>query len=257
MGCPGEDADGVVTAVDFLGELELNGEVHVGDKVVVIGGGFTAMDACRTSIRKGAAEVTCLYRRSRKEMPAHVTEVDEAEEEGVKLELLCAPVRVITDADNKVTGIEMQRMELGEPDASGRRRPVPVEGSEFVIECDQVIAAIGQFPKLDGTSEEQGVKRTKWRTIQVNDWTFQTEDPRVFAGGDVVLGAQTVIQAVAQGKKAAWSMDAYLRGEDMARASRSRSPSSRRRRSSTRSASATTSTRASRAWPRSRRCSST
>jgi formate dehydrogenase major subunit len=221
MGCPGEDADGVVTAVDFLGELEVTGDVHVGHKVTVIGGGFTAMDACRTSIRKGAAEVTCLYRRSRKEMPAHVTEVDEAEEEGVKLELLCAPVRVIADAANKVTGIEMLRMELGEPDASGRRRPVPVEGSEFVIECDQVITAIGQYPKLDGTSEEQGVKRTRWRTIQVDDWTFQTEDPRVFAGGDVVLGAQTVIQAVAQGKKAAWSMDAYLRGEDMGAVSRS------------------------------------
>ena len=221
MRIPGEDADGVVTAVDFLGELEVTGDVHVGDKVAVIGGGFTAMDACRTSIRKGAKEVTCLYRRSRKEMPAHVTEVDEAEEEGVKLELLIAPVRVLTDEQNKVTGIEMQRMELGEPDASGRRRPVPIEGSEFIIECDQVIAAVGQYPKLDGTSEEQGVKRTKWRTIQVDDWTFQTEDPRVFAGGDAVLGAQTVIQAVAQGKKAAWSMDAYLRGADMTEVSRS------------------------------------
>ena len=216
MGIPGEDAEGVVTAVDFLGDLELNGEVHVGDKVTVIGGGFTAMDACRTSVRKGAKEVTCLYRRSRKEMPAHHTEVDEAEEEGVKLELLCAPVRVITDAANKVAGIEMLRMELGEPDASGRRRPVPIEGSEFIVECDQIIAAIGQYPKLDGTSEEQGVKRTKWRTIAVDDWTFQTADPRVFAGGDAVLGAQTAIQAVAQGKKAAWSMDAYLRGADMA-----------------------------------------
>ncbi len=151
-------------------------------------------------------------------MPAHHTEVDEAEEEGVKLELLCAPVRVRhRRRRTRSTGIEMQRMELGEPDASGRRRPVPVEGSEFVVECDQVITAIGQYPKLDGTSEEQGVKRTKWRTIQVDDWTFQTDDPRVFAGGDVVLGAQTVIQAVAQGKKAAWSMDAYLRGVDMAR----------------------------------------
>ncbi len=220
MGIPGEDADGVVTAVDFLGELEINGAVHVGDKVTVIGGGFTAMDACRTSVRKGAKEVTCLYRRSRKEMPAHHTEVDEAEEEGVKLHLLVAPVRVLTDDANKVTGIEVQRMELGEPDASGRRRPVPVEGSEFVVECDQVIAAIGQYPKLDGTSEEQGVKRTRWRTVQVDDWTFQTDDPRVFAGGDVVLGAQTVIQAVAQGKKAAWSMDAYLRGVDMAEVSR-------------------------------------
>ena len=216
MGIPGEDAEGVVTAVDFLGDLELNGEVHVGNKVTVIGGGFTAMDACRTSVRKGAKEVTCLYRRSRKEMPAHHTEVDEAEEEGVKLELLCAPVRVVTDAAHKVAGIEMLRMELGEPDASGRRRPVPIEGSEFIVECDQIIAAIGQYPKLDGTSEEQGVKRTKWRTIAVDDWTFQTADPRVFAGGDVVLGAQTVIQAVAQGKKAAWSMDAYLRGADMA-----------------------------------------
>jgi len=112
-------------------------------------------------------------------------------------------------------------MELGEPDSSGRRRPVPVEGSEFVVECDQVIAAIGQYPKLDGTSEEQGIKRTRWRTIEVDDCTLQTEDPRVFAGGDVVLGAQTVIQAIAQGKKAAWSMDAYLRGEDMAEVSRS------------------------------------
>jgi formate dehydrogenase major subunit len=148
-------------------------------------------------------------------MPAHHTEVDEAEEEGVKLELLCAPLRVLSDDANRVTGIEMQRMELGEPDASGRRRPVPVEGSEFVVACDQVITAIGQYPDLDGTSEEQGVKRTKWRTIAVDDWTFQTDDPRVFAGGDAVLGAQTVIQAVAQGKKAAWSMDAYLRGLDM------------------------------------------
>jgi len=220
MNIPDEGADGVVTAVDFLGELEITGSVHVGEKVTVIGGGFTAMDACRTSMRKGAKEVTCLYRRSRKEMPAHHTEVDEAEEEGVKLELLVAPVRVMTDDANTVTGIEVQRMELGEPDASGRRRPVPVEGSEFVVECDQVIAAIGQYPKLDGTSEEQGVKRTKWRTIQVDDWTFQADDPRVFAGGDVVLGAQTVIQAVAQGKKAAWSMDAYLRGVDMPDVSR-------------------------------------
>ena len=221
MNIAGEDASGVVTAVDYLGDFERDGAVHTGKKVTVIGGGFTAMDACRTAVRLGAEEVTCLYRRSRKEMPAHHTEVDEAEEEGVKLELLCAPLRVLTDDGGQVRGIEMTRMELGEPDASGRRRPVPVEGSEFVVECDQVIAAIGQYPKLDGTSEEQGIKRTRWRTIEVDDCTLQTEDPRVFAGGDVVLGAQTVIQAIAQGKKAAWSMDAYLRGEDMAEVSRS------------------------------------
>jgi NADPH-dependent glutamate synthase beta subunit-like oxidoreductase/formate hydrogenlyase subunit 6/NADH:ubiquinone oxidoreductase subunit I/ferredoxin len=220
MGVESEDADGVVTAVDFLGELELNGTVHVGEKVTVIGGGFTAMDACRTAVRMGAGEVTCLYRRSRKEMPAHHTEVDEAEEEGVRLELLTAPVKILTDDAGKVIGIEMLRMELGEPDASGRRRPVPIEGSNYIVECDQVITAIGQFPKLDGTSEEQGVKRTKWKTIGVDQWTLQTEDPRVFAGGDAVLGAQTVIQAVAQGKKAAWSIDAFLRGEEMTQVSR-------------------------------------
>ncbi len=216
MGIPGEDAKGVVSAIDFLGELERTGHVHVGHKVAVIGGGFTAMDACRTSVRKGAEEVTVLYRRSRKEMPAHHTEVDEAEEEGVRLELLTAPVKVLTDDEGKVSGIEMVRMELGEPDASGRRRPVPVEGSNYVVECDQVIAAIGQYPKLDGTAPEQGIQRTKWRTIQADEWTLRTENPRVFAGGDCVLGAQTVIQAVAQGKKAAWSIDAFLRGEDMA-----------------------------------------
>ena len=216
MGVPDEDSAGVVTAVDFLGDLELNGTVPVGDKVAVVGGGFTAMDACRTSVRLGAAEVTCLYRRSRKEMPAHHTEVDEAEEEGVKLELLVAPVRVVANDAGAVCGLECIRMELGEPDASGRRRPVPVEGSEFIVECDQVITAIGQYPNLDGTSAEQGVQRTRWRTIQVQDRVLQTDDPKVFAGGDAVLGAQTVIQAIAQGKKAAWSMDAFLRGDDMA-----------------------------------------
>ena len=214
MGIEGEDADGVVAAVDFLAELELTGDVHVGKKVAVIGGGFTAMDACRTSIRKGAKEVSVLYRRSRKEMPAHKTEVDEAEEEGARLEILTAPVKILTDDANKVVGIEMLRMELGEPDASGRRRPIPIEGSNYTVACDQVITAIGQFPNLDGTAPEQGVQRTKWKTVRVDDWTFQTDDPRVFAGGDCVLGAQTVIQAVAQGKKAAWSIDAYLRGED-------------------------------------------
>jgi formate dehydrogenase major subunit len=215
MGIPGEDAEGVVTAVDFLGDLELNGEVHVGNKVTVIGGGFTAMDACRTAIRLGAKEVTCLYRRSRTEMPAHHTEVDEAEEEGVRLVLQVAPVGVLTDDAGKVHGIEMIRMELGEPDASGRRRPLPLEGSEFVVACDQVISAIGQFPELAGAGEAEGLAHTRWRTLAVDDWTLQTADPRVFAGGDAVLGAQTAVQAIAQGKKAAWSMDAYLRGDDM------------------------------------------
>jgi formate dehydrogenase major subunit len=215
MNVPGEDAPGVVTAVDYLGELEREGAVATAARVAVVGGGFTAMDACRTAVRQGAAEVTCLYRRSRTEMPAHHTEVEEAEEEGVRLELLCAPVRVITGTDGSVSGVEMVRMELGEPDASGRRRPVPLEGSEFVVACDQVITAIGQHPLLEGAGEAQGIGHTRWRTIGVADRVLQTDDPKVFAGGDAVLGAQTVIQAVAQGKKAAWSIDAFLRGDDL------------------------------------------
>jgi len=220
LGCKGEDSPGVVTAVDFLGDLERDGTVACGNKVTVIGGGFTAMDACRTAVRLGADEVTCLYRRSRKEMPAHHTEVDEAEEEGVRFVLQVAPVHVLTGDDGRMHGIEMIRMELGEPDASGRRRPVPLEGSEFVVECDQVISAIGQYPQLDGAGEAEGLAHTKWRTLAVDDWTLQTADPNVFAGGDAVLGAQTVVQAIAQGKKAAWSIDAYLRGVDMAEAAK-------------------------------------
>jgi formate dehydrogenase major subunit len=216
MNVPGEDAPGVVTAVDFLGDLELQGSVPVGRKVAVVGGGFTAMDACRTAVRLGADEVTCLYRRSRKEMPAHHTEVDEAEEEGVRLELQVAPVRIVTDDAGAVCGVECVRMELGEPDDSGRRRPVPVADSEFTVACDQVISAIGQYPKLDGAGVEQGIMRTRWRTIAVADRVLQTDHPKVFAGGDAVLGAQTVIQAIAQGKRAAWSIDAFLRGDDLA-----------------------------------------
>ena len=220
MGIDGDDAEGVVAAVDFLGELELTGDVRVGDKVAVVGGGFTAMAACRTAIRKGAGAVTCLYRGARDEMTAPATEVDEAVEEGVQLELLAAPLRILVDGEHKVTGIEVQRIELGEPDASGRQRLAPVEGSEFVVACDQVIAAVGQFPILDGAGAAQGVKRTEWQTVEVDDVTFQTDDPRVFAGGDAVLGGQTVIQSVAQGKRAAWSIDAFLRGCDMPRVSR-------------------------------------
>ena len=220
MGIDGEDADGVVAAVDFLRELELTGEVHVGAKVAVVGDGFAAMDACRTAIRKGAREVTCLS-------AAHATRCRRTRPRSTRPKKKacgssCWRRRCASWSTPRasVSGIEMRRLELGEPDASGRRRPVPVEGSEFVVACDQVIVAVGQFPRLDGTSEEQGVKRTASQTVEVDEVTFQTDDPRVFAGGDMVLGAQTVIQAVAQGKKAAWSIDAFLRGLDMREVSR-------------------------------------
>ncbi len=153
-------------------------------------------------------------------MSTPAAEIDEALEEGVRLEPLAAPVRVVVNAKGRVSGIEMRRLELGEPDGTGGRAPTPVEGSEFVVACDQVIVAVGQFPVLDGASEEQGVKRTARQTVAIDEVTFQTDDPRVFAGGDVVLGARTVIEAVAQGKKAAWSIDAFLRGADMREVSR-------------------------------------
>jgi len=220
MGVPGEDADGVRSASGYLEELERTGMVHAGRRVAVIGGGYTAMDAVRTAVRHGAEEVTCFYRRSRKEMPANLHGVDEAMDEGVKFELYTQPVRVVSDDQGKVVGLEMARMQLGEPDASGRRRPEEIQGARYVHECDQVLVAAGQYPLLEGTSQEQGIGQTNWRTVKVDEHTLQTDNPRVFAAGDVVLGAQTVIQAIAQGKKAAWAIDALLRGQDMAQVTR-------------------------------------
>jgi NADPH-dependent glutamate synthase beta subunit-like oxidoreductase/formate hydrogenlyase subunit 6/NADH:ubiquinone oxidoreductase subunit I/ferredoxin len=220
MDIEGEDADGVRSASGYLEELELTGSVLTGKHVAVIGGGYTAMDALRTARRLEAEDVTCFYRRDRLQMPAHLHGADEAEEEGVRFEFYTAPVRVVTDHMGRCSGLEMVRMELGEADESGRRRPIPIEGSNYVHPCDQVLVAIGQYPVLDGTAPEQGIRHSRWRTIEVDEHTLQTENPRVFAGGDCVLGAQTVIQAVAQGKKAAWSIDAMLRGDDLADVSR-------------------------------------
>ena len=188
--------------------------VGKGNRVVVIGGGFTTFDCARTSRRLGA-EVTVVYRRSRKEMGAHYSEVDDAEHEGIKLEFYSAPVKII-EKNGRVGGIEFQRMALGEPDASGRRRPMPVEGSNFTIECDTVIPAIGQIPVLDWIDRDTGVRRSKRETIITNG-ALMTDRPGVFAGGDAQMGTRTVIECVAQGKLAAKAMDRYLAGDDMAR----------------------------------------
>src|SRR5207245_5752104 len=183
-------------------------------KVVVVGGGFTTFDCARTSRRLGA-EVTVVYRRSRREMGAHYSEVDDAEHEGIRLEFFASPVKIV-EKNGRVGGIEFQRMALGEPDASGRRRPVPVEGSNFTIECDTVIPAIGQLPDLDFFEKEPSVRKTKRETIVTNG-ALMTDRPGVFAGGDVQMGARTVIECVAQGKLAAKAIDRYLAGDDMAR----------------------------------------
>mgnify|MGYP005846875107 CR=1 FL=1 len=215
----GEDLPGVWHAVEMLRRVALGEKVEVGRRVVVIGGGFTAFDAARTSRRLGAEEVTVVYRRSRKEMGAHHTEVDDAEHEGVRLEILAGPTRVI-EKDGRATGVEFMRMQLGEPDARGRRKPVPVPGSEFVVEADTVIAAIGQVPDVECLQGEDELKINERRCIVADPDSYATGRKGVFAGGDALSGAATVIQAVAAGKRAAKAIHAYLLGEDVEQVAR-------------------------------------
>jgi formate dehydrogenase major subunit len=217
LGVPGEDAEGVLDGLEYLriATLGLPYPGHAGKRVVVIGGGFTSMDCTRTSIRQGASEVTLVYRRDMKDMPAS-NEVHEAIEEGARAIFQAAPTRVVTDENNRVTGVEFQRMRLGEPDASGRRRPEPMPGTEFVIECDRVLLAIGQGPDLSWLARgADGVTATKNRRLAADAVTFTTDRSGVFGTGDVRLGASTVVQAVAEGRRAAYAMDAYLKGQDL------------------------------------------
>ncbi len=217
LGIPGEDADGVLDGLEYLriATLGLPYPGHEGTRVVVVGGGFTSMDCARTSVRQGAKEVTLVYRRDMKDMPA-ANEVHEMLEEGARAIFQAAPTRVVTDDQGKVTGMEFQRMALGAPDASGRRRPEPVAGTEFVIECDRVLLAIGQGPELSWISSgADGVAVTKQRRLAADAVTFATGRPGVFGTGDVRTGAATVVQAVAEGRRAAYAVDAYLKGLDL------------------------------------------
>jgi len=205
----GEDLTGVLHGVNFLRQLNLDKPVEVGKRVAVIGGGNTAVDAARCALRLGA-QVHILYRRSRVEMPAAPYEVAAAEAEGVNLTFLVAPSRVLEE-DGRVAGIECIHMQLGEPDSSGRRRPVPIPGSEFTIDADTVIAAIGQNVDAEGL----GVERTRWGSVAVDPLTLETSLPGVFAGGDAVLGPASVVDAVGAGIQAADSIHRYLRNLDM------------------------------------------
>ncbi len=219
LGIPNEDADGVIDGLEYLrtATLGLPYPGHVGKRVVVIGGGFTSMDCSRTSIRQGAAEVTLVYRRDMKDMPA-ADEVHEAIEEGVTTIFQAGPTRVITNPKTgAVTGVEFIRMQLGEPDASGRRRPEPASGTEFTIPCDRVLLAIGQGPELDwiGTPGNEGPEATKQRRLKADAVTFWTGRPGVFGSGDVRIGAATVVEAVAEGRRAAYAVDAYMKGMDL------------------------------------------
>ena len=214
MRCPGEDMAGVVGGIEFLGDVAQNKYVNIGKRVAVVGGGNTAMDACRTAVRLGAEEVYLLYRRTEKEMPADKVEIREAKEEGVNFKFLVAPTEVIGE-NGRMTALKLQQMELGEPDASGRRRPVPIEGATEVLELDTIISAIGQKVVPFPIDEADGVmEMTKWNTIIADEKTFQTSIPGVFAGGDSINnGPGIAIQAIGHAKKAARVVDSYLMGE--------------------------------------------
>ena len=212
---PGDDAAGVMSAIKFLADVNWNETVDIGKRVVVIGGGFTAADAVRTARRVGASDVTMMYRRSRKEMTAAAHEIHECDVEGIKLELLTAPVSVTVE-NGRAVGLTSQRMELGEPDKSGRRRPVPIPGSEYFTPADTILLAIGQDVDVASLNEgELGIDQ-RWGSIKVDDATTMTNLPGVFSGGDCVSGAATVVEAIAAGRRSAFAINAFLDGADEA-----------------------------------------
>ncbi|MBW2511313.1 MAG: FAD-dependent oxidoreductase, partial [Deltaproteobacteria bacterium] len=213
MGVEGEDQgyDGFSEGgIHYLRKVALGEPIETPPRVVVVGGGNTAIDCVRVALREGAEESILLYRRTRKEMPAEPYEVDDAEEENVKFYFLALPTKLITE-NNKIIGIEVQKMELGEPDDSGRRRPVPVPGSEYVLDCDLVIPAIGQDPDLSYLEDgDYGIKQTRWNSIVTHGGTMMTDNEGIFAGGDCEYGAMTVVLAVGHGRRAARVMHRYL-----------------------------------------------
>lgn len=220
MRIPGENLNGVYSANEWLTRInlmkamrfpEFDTPIKKGRKVAVVGAGNVAMDAVRCALRLGAEKAMIVYRRGRQEMPARAEEVENADEEGVEFHLLTNPTRVLGNEKGWVTGLECIRMELGEPDKSGRRRPVPVPGSEFVMECDIVVMALGTTPNPILSATTQGLNAQTWGGLIADEKTGRTTKPRVWAGGDAVTGSATVILAMGAGKAAAKDMDEYLR----------------------------------------------
>ncbi len=215
-----EEARGVIGGTEYLTRAGLGVQLGLARRVIVVGGGNTAIDAARTARRRNA-EVTIMYRRTRREMPANAVEIDAAEEEGVRFLFLAAPKRVVSDASGHVTGLEYIRMELGEPDASGRRKPLPVEDSETVEPCNQLITAIGQFPDTSyledyaaHIGDEWACKITPRKTLAVNEETMQTAIPHVFAAGDYVTGPALAVTAIGGGRRAARGIHYFLAAKD-------------------------------------------
>lgn len=224
MRIPGENSIGVYSANEYLTRSNLMKAylddaatpIIRGKRVVTFGGGNVAMDSARTALRLGAEESFIVYRRSEVEMPARNAEIHHAKEEGIKFNLLCNPIEILANDKGFVRGIRCIRMELGEPDSSGRRRPVPIEGSEFEIECDVAIVAIGNKPNPLIPDTTPDIKISRWGTIVTDEKTMATSKKGVFAGGDIVSGAATVILAMGQGRIAAKSIHEYLqKGEQL------------------------------------------
>ena len=220
LGIEGENLSGIYSANEYLIRINLmkayrfpeyDTPIKIGKRVAVIGGGNVAMDAARCALRLGAEEVYIIYRRSEAEMPARIEEIERAKEEGVKFMTLVNPVRFI--GEDRVEKIELVRMKLGEPDESGRRRPIPIEGSNFFMDIDQVVIAIGQKPHPIVMKTTPDLETSKWGTIVVNS-EGKTSKDRVYAGGDITTGAATVISAMGAGRRAAEAIDRMLRGEE-------------------------------------------
>ena len=218
MNIPGENLVGVYSANEFLTRSNLMKAydpnsptpIKVGERMVTVGGGNVAMDAARTAKRLGAKHSMIVYRRGREEMPARAEEIEHAEEEGIEFHLLCNPQRILGNDRGRVVGIECIRMELGEPDASGRRRPVAVAGSEFVLDCEVVIMSIGSGANPLLTRTTEGLDLNKWGNIVADETSGATSKPGVYAGGDIVTGAATVIEAMGAGRRAAEAINTYL-----------------------------------------------
>jgi glutamate synthase (NADPH/NADH) small chain len=220
MEVPGEHLPGVMKATEFLIRCsladekllprELRGRPDVGRKVAVIGGGDTASDCLRTALRLGAEQVTCLYRRTEKEMPGGRHDRELAMEEGAKYEFLTQPVQFIAGESGRLEKIECIHMQLGEPDKSGRRRPVPIEGSNFIVEADTAVLALGYWPDPVIGETTPGLETRNWGLIVADRATGATSRPGVFAGGDVVTGPDLVVTAMVAGRKAAMAIDEYL-----------------------------------------------
>ncbi len=219
LNIPGENLQGIYTANEYLTRANLmkayrfpeyDTPIVKGDNIAVVGGGNVAMDSARTALRLGSKNVYLIYRRSREEMPARGEEIHHAEEEGINFQLLTNPTRFIGDDNGRVTSVECLQMKLGEPDDSGRRRPIPVDGSEFIIDIDAAIIAIGNNPNPLIPATTPGLETSKWGNINADEGSMKTSKKGVFAGGDIVTGAATVIEAMGAGRKAALSINEYL-----------------------------------------------